>query len=168
MCAKFVPRTLTPEQKAVGSAHCRDILSATENDPHFLKSMVRGDESQCFQYDSETKRQSVEWKQKISPQAKKSRKVQSKIKTMVITFFDNPGITHKELAPTGQTVAGQYYLTLLMRLMAKLCRILPEYWTKSSWCLLHDDAPSHPSLISRQFLKKNNVCMLNNPLYHLI
>ncbi|GFW79016.1 protein GVQW3 [Trichonephila clavipes] len=48
--------SLTPGQKAMRSAHCRDIISADENDANFLKSIVTGDESRCFQYNSETKR----------------------------------------------------------------------------------------------------------------
>jgi len=50
--------------------------------------------------DPETKRQSAEWKSKNSPQAKKVRKVPSKIKTMLITFFDSKGIIYKEFVPT--------------------------------------------------------------------
>ncbi|GFT24377.1 FLJ37770-like protein [Trichonephila clavipes] len=34
VCAKFIPHTLSPEQKAMRSAHCRDIISAAENDKH--------------------------------------------------------------------------------------------------------------------------------------
>jgi hypothetical protein len=92
VCAKFVPYTLTNEQKSKRSAHCRDIISAAENDPDFLKSIVTGDETWCFQYDPKTKRQSAEWKSSNSPQAKKTRRVPSKIKTMLITFFDSKGI----------------------------------------------------------------------------
>ncbi|UYV84600.1 hypothetical protein LAZ67_X002767 [Cordylochernes scorpioides] len=40
VCAKFVPHTLTGEQKSLRIAHCRDIISAYENDSNFLKSIV--------------------------------------------------------------------------------------------------------------------------------
>ncbi|GFY14444.1 FLJ37770-like protein [Trichonephila clavipes] len=55
VCAEFVPHTLSPEQKTMKRAHCRDIISAAENDSNFLKSIVTGDETWCFQYDPETK-----------------------------------------------------------------------------------------------------------------
>ncbi|UYV64954.1 hypothetical protein LAZ67_3002556 [Cordylochernes scorpioides] len=45
VCAKFVPHTLTGEQKSLRIAHCRDIISAYENDSNFLKSIVTGDET---------------------------------------------------------------------------------------------------------------------------
>ncbi|UYV82854.1 hypothetical protein LAZ67_22001095 [Cordylochernes scorpioides] len=54
VCTKFVPHTLTGEQKSV------DIISAYENNSNFLKSIVTGDETWCFQYDPKTKRQSAE------------------------------------------------------------------------------------------------------------
>ncbi|UYV73796.1 hypothetical protein LAZ67_11000937 [Cordylochernes scorpioides] len=165
VCAKFVPHTLTGEQKSLRIAHCRDIISAYENDSNFLKSIVTGDETWCFQYDPKTKRQSAEWKSKNSPQAKKTRKVPSKIKTMLITFFDSRGIIHKEFVPAGQTIAGEYYLNVLKRLIARIRRIRPEYRDENSWCLLHDNAPSHSSIIVRRFLAKNNVCVLNHPPY---
>ncbi|UYV80229.1 hypothetical protein LAZ67_18002090 [Cordylochernes scorpioides] len=163
--AKFVPHTLTGEQKSLRIAHCRDIISAYENDSNFLKSIVTGDETWCFQYDPKTKCQSAEWKSKNSPQAKKTRKVPSKIKTMLITFFDSRGIIHKEFVTAGQTITGEYYLNVLKRLIARIRRIRPEYRDEDSWCLLHDNAPSHSSLIVRRFLAKNNVCVLNQPPY---
>ncbi|GFX73703.1 putative DD34D transposase [Trichonephila clavipes] len=100
---------------------------ATENDPNFLKSIVTGDETCCFQYDPETKRQSAEWKSHNSPQAKKSRKSPSQIKTMLITFFNARGIIHKEFVPTGETITGQYSLAVLKRLMTRIRCHHPEY-----------------------------------------
>ncbi|UYV83254.1 hypothetical protein LAZ67_23000301 [Cordylochernes scorpioides] len=75
---------------------------------------------------------------------------------MLITIFDSRGIIHKEFVPAGQTITGEYYLNFLKRLIARICRIRPEYRDEDSWCLLHDNAPSHSSLIVRRFLAKNN------------
>ncbi|GFV66519.1 FLJ37770-like protein [Trichonephila clavipes] len=44
-CAKFVPFILTPEQKVVSITDYRYIISAAENGPNFLKSIVTGDKS---------------------------------------------------------------------------------------------------------------------------
>lgn len=74
VCAKFVPHTLNEHQKSMRIQHSRDIVAAAKNDSNFLKSIVTGDETWCFQYDPETKRQSAEWKSKNSPQAKKHEK----------------------------------------------------------------------------------------------
>jgi len=45
VCAKFVPHTLTIEQKSKRSAHCKDIISDFENDPNFIKLIVTGEET---------------------------------------------------------------------------------------------------------------------------
>ena len=51
--------------------HCKDIVETAENDPEFLDSIIIGDESWCFKYDPETKRQSAEWKSKRRAKTKK-------------------------------------------------------------------------------------------------
>ncbi|KAG5347257.1 SETMR methyltransferase, partial [Acromyrmex charruanus] len=62
---KFVPHTLRSDQKSARINYSRDIVAAAENNPNFLKSIVTGDETWCFQYDPETKRQSAEWNDNI-------------------------------------------------------------------------------------------------------
>jgi hypothetical protein len=49
-----------------------------------------------FDYDPETNRQSEEWHTKISPRPKKARMNRSRVKNMIIVFFDSRGIVHKE------------------------------------------------------------------------
>ncbi|GFY00833.1 hypothetical protein TNCV_2142251 [Trichonephila clavipes] len=49
------------------SVHCREIISAAENDSNSLKSTIVGKKTLCPQWDPETKRQSVEWKPQNSP-----------------------------------------------------------------------------------------------------
>ncbi|GFT66646.1 hypothetical protein TNCV_4803401 [Trichonephila clavipes] len=39
---KFIPRPLSHEHKVMKSAHRRDVISATEHNPDFLKSIVTG------------------------------------------------------------------------------------------------------------------------------
>ncbi|GFS68826.1 uncharacterized protein NPIL_73671 [Nephila pilipes] len=61
LCARFVPHTLTTEQKEHRIASSEDLIAAADEDPNFLKTIVTGDESWCLEYDPETKRQSSEW-----------------------------------------------------------------------------------------------------------
>jgi len=53
------------------------------------------------------------------------------------------------------------------RLMASIRRIRPEYQDTENWSLLHDNVPSHNSLIVRQFLAQNQVCLIIRHI-HLI
>jgi len=67
VCSKIVPRLLTPEQKEIRMNICVDILQNIENDPNFLEYAITCDESWFFQYDPESKRQSMDWKSPSSP-----------------------------------------------------------------------------------------------------
>ena len=69
--------------------HCKDIVETAKNDPVFLDSIITGDESWCYKYDPETKRQFAEWKSKDEPKPKKLCFQKSRIKTMLITFYDS-------------------------------------------------------------------------------
>jgi hypothetical protein len=43
-----------------------------------------------------------------SPRQQKARQVKSKVKSMVIIFFDIKGIVHKEFVQAGQTISSPY------------------------------------------------------------
>ena len=61
----------------------------------------------------QTKTQSSQWKSPRSPRPKKSSQVRSNIKSMLICFFDQKGIIHKEFVPPGQTVNAAFYVKVL-------------------------------------------------------
>ena len=79
------------------------VLEQVEADPELMERVITGDESWFFQYDPETKRQSLEWRSKGSPMPKKTRMSKSKLKYMLVCFFDSMRIVHKEWVPAGQT-----------------------------------------------------------------
>jgi hypothetical protein len=84
VCAKMVPRLLTPEQKENRKRICTDILEQIQVGSHFLDKVITCDETWM------TKRQSMHWKTPSSPKMKKARQSKSKFKAMllVIVFFD--------------------------------------------------------------------------------
>ena len=78
-----------------------------------MHKVITGDESWVFDYDPETKRQSEEWHMKSSPHPQKARMSRSRVKTMIIVFFDSCGIVDKEFVPSGQTVNHAFYKDVL-------------------------------------------------------
>ena len=74
-----------------------------------LNKIITGDETWCFAYDPETKRQSFEWVGETSPRPKKLKFQRSCIKTMLIIFFDSQGVVHKDFVPEGKTVNAEFY-----------------------------------------------------------
>ena len=98
--AKFVPRLLTDDQKENRIEISQELL-ANEN---FLNNIITGDETLVYGYDVESKMQSSQWIGKGSPRPKKARMIRSKIKVVLVVFFDWNGIVHHEFVPRGQMV----------------------------------------------------------------
>ena len=107
----MVPKNLTTEQKANWRDVCLDILDRLERETEFLSHVITGDESWVLEYDYETKRQSQEWHSANSPRLKKAKMSKSKIKSVLICFFDSQGIVHKKFVPPGQTVNQPFFLS---------------------------------------------------------
>jgi hypothetical protein len=61
LCARFVPHCLTPEQREVRVTSCQDIIAMADAEKSFFNKIITGDETWCFAYDPETKRQNSEW-----------------------------------------------------------------------------------------------------------
>ena len=161
--AKFVPKNLTLEQKDNRRDVSLDILQRIESDREFLSNVITGDESWIFEYDPETKRQSQEWHTSSSPRPKKARMSKSKIKTMLICFFDSHGVVHKEFVPQGQTVNQHFYRAVLERLRKRVARVRPDI--KDTWMLHHDNAPCHTALSVTEFLARKSIPVVPQPPY---
>ena len=86
MCARFVPHSLTLEQRKARVTSCQDIIAMAEADKNFLNKIITGDETWCFGYDPKTKRQISEWIDETSPRKKKLKFQRSRIKIMLIVF----------------------------------------------------------------------------------
>ena len=113
-----------------------------------------------YGYDPKTKVQSSQWKHSSSLWPKKPRQVHSKIKVMLIVFFDSCGIVHHEYAPQGQTVTKEYYLEVMHHFRdAVRCKRL-DLWMALTWQLHHDNVPAHSSHLIQTFLAKNNTPQL--------
>jgi hypothetical protein len=55
ICARFVPYCLTEKQKALRLQTSQEFIQYLYDDRSLLDSIVTGDETCCFQYDSQTK-----------------------------------------------------------------------------------------------------------------
>ncbi|XP_072380520.1 protein GVQW3-like [Diabrotica undecimpunctata] len=119
VCEKLVPKKLTPDKKLVRQQIRSDFLERLHEEPQLIENIINCDETWIFKYDVETKRQSMYWKTPASPRMKKARMSKSKIKAMLIVFFDI-NIVMTEWVPEGQTVNQTYYLKVLATLREQL------------------------------------------------
>jgi hypothetical protein len=69
---------------------------------NLFNKIIMGDETRCFAYDPETKRQSSEWVGELPLGRKKLKFQKFCIKTMLIIFLDSQGVPHKEFVPEGK------------------------------------------------------------------
>jgi transposase len=160
IAAKFVLRVLTQDQKDSRVAICQELKETVKNDPTLLLNIITGDESIVYAYDPETKLQSSRWKSPGSPRPKKARMQKSKLKTMLICFFDQEGIVHREFVPPGMTVNADFYCDVLRRLRENVWRKRPQKWRNQNLIIHHDR-----SFKVSQFLAKNNMTVIPHPPY---
>jgi len=93
VCARWVPRMLTPKKKQVRLATSHENLSLYNADPaRFLRRYVTMDETWAHYFDPETKQQSKHWKHVTSPTPVKFRKIASAGKIMASVFWDSEGV----------------------------------------------------------------------------
>ena len=55
-----------------------------------------------------------------------SRLQKSKIKTLLIAFFDSKGVIHMEFVPGGQTINAAFFQAVLNRLLQRIRQVRPE------------------------------------------
>ena len=58
-----------------------------------------------------------------------------------------------------------FYVGVLKRLVSRIRRIRPKYHEEGSWRLLHDNAPSHRSILTMDYLTKNRIVTINHSPY---
>ena len=70
----------------------------------------------------------------------------SKIKVMLIAFFDQKGLVLHELMPQGQTVNQHFYQQVLNHLHDRVWHTRRALWRNKSWMLHHSNVPVHTAL----------------------
>jgi len=119
ICSRLVPHALTTEQKQERVVYCQDLLLMGQ-DERFWENIITSDETWCFAYDPATKRQCAEWVGQNSPKPKKLQFQKSRLKMMLIVFFDTEGVIHREFVPEGQKVNAELYMGVLDRLLKRI------------------------------------------------
>ena len=119
------------------------MLEKIRNNSDILYQVITEDKTWVFQYNPEMKRQSMQWKTAESPTPKTAPMSKSKIKGMLIAFFDQKSLVHHDFVPEGETVNQYFYQQVLICLHDRVQCSQQALWSDKSWLLHHDNASQH-------------------------
>ena len=128
-----------------------------------LDGRVTCDKSWIYFYESETKRQSCQWKHAGFPRPKKARQSKSTHKLLMIPFFDSTGMIYMHWVPTGQTVIKEYYVEVLREFRKRFRWKRPALFKSGQWCFRQDNAPVYNSILVTDDLTKMGIKTVPHP-----
>ncbi len=163
--AKWVPHTLSDQQKQCRVDMARDLLHRFRRAPTLQDRVVTGDDSWFWCYEPKMKRSTNAWLRSNEHRPQKVSKDHYVYKVMLIVFWNAQGIIHKEFVPDGKGVDRHVYLRTMRELREKLRRRRPQLWRRQSFWLHHDGALAHCADIVVNFLQANNTKILPHPPY---
>jgi hypothetical protein len=118
---------------------------------NFFKKIIAEDETWCFAYDPEEKRQSSEWVDEISRWLKKLKFQTFRIKTMLIIFFRLSRRSAQRILTRGKRVNSEFYKGVMGRLLKRIQRVRPAAFCSRDFFLLHHNAPAQKTASFCQF-----------------
>lgn len=156
VCARWVPRLLTPDNKEVRVEASKAFLRRWRREgDRFLNRVVTTDETWLSYFDPESKQESMVWKRAGSPPPKKAKVVRSTKKVMYIFFMDNQGMLLQHAVPSDKTVNKSYYQKVIRRDLINAIRKKREHAEIENIIFHQDNAPphrAHDTLMTIDFL----------------
>ena len=89
----------------------------------------------------------------------------SRVKNMLVIFFDWQGVIRKEFVPESETINAVYYKGVMERLVNRIGHFTPGMFESGDWFLLQDNATFHNATIVKQFLAQRKVTVPDHPPY---
>lgn len=164
-CARWIPKILTPEQKKLRISAAKENIFLHNMDSDFFEShIVTGDETYIHHYEPETKRQSKQWLPSGSGPPKKAIRKLSAKKVMALVFWDKLGVLLVKFFRKGETMTGAKYAKILEELRRAIQKKRKNLWDEGIF-LLHDNASSHTSNISKTAITELGFVKLDHPPY---
>lgn len=159
---KWVPHELNDRQMERRLNIC-EILLARHERKSFLHRIVTGDEKWIY---FENPKRKKSWVDPGQPSTSSARPDRFGRKTMLCVWWDQKGIVYFELLKPGETVDAHRYHQQLIKLHRAMREKRPEYQQRHDRLIfLHDNAPSHTSLLVRNYLEGLNWELLPHPPY---
>lgn len=165
VCARWVPRQLTPDNKETRLSICSDLFERYDHEGDgFMHRIITGDETWIHQFEPENKRQSMQWRHVTSPPPRKFKTIPSTKKVMATVFWDFQGVLLIDFLPNGQTINANRYIMTLKRLKRAVRRKRPGLQDEQI-LLQHDNARPHAALRTQEAINKLGWTILPHPPY---
>ena len=143
VCTRWIPKLLTPIQRANRVDCCQELLQQSEVNPaKFFDSIVTGDESWIHHYDPLSQLKAKIWKRLGEQTPTRPCQERSTGKIIMIIFRDKNDVLLTEYLLRETTTNGPYYASIIERLRS----VIVEKWrgkVSHGVVLLHDNAPTH-------------------------
>lgn len=163
VCSRWIPHNLTIAQKEARVKWCKEMLKKyNRGTSKAIYNIVTGDESWIYAYEPETKQQSTVWVFQNEPNPTKVVRGRSVLKQMVATFFTING--HIATIPLieRRTVNSAWYCTIGL---PEVFRKMRSINGRRRIILHHDNASSHTSHETMDYLATQNVELMGHPPY---
>lgn len=163
ICSRWIPHKLTIAQKRTRVDWCKEMLKKfSRGGSKHVYDIVTGDESWIYAYEPETKQQSTVWVFQDEPNPTKVVRARSTSKQMVACFFGKSG--HVATVPLDKlkTVNSEWYTTICL---PKVFGELRKTNRRRQIILHQDNASSHVSIHTREFLRTQKVELMGHPPY---
>lgn len=165
VCARWVPKNLTPEHKMQRLGAALTFLQRYHDDgDEFLDRIVTGDETWISHFTPETKQQSMHWRHSGSPVRTKFKQTLSVRKVMCTVFWDRKGILLIDFLPRGETVNADRYCETLRKLRRAIQNKRRGMLT-AGVVLLHDNARPHTARRTAAVLTEFGWELFDHPPY---
>lgn len=165
LCARWVPRFLTIDQKAKRiRLSTQNLDMIRRNKKEFLRRFVTMDETWIHHYTPESNRQSAEWLFPGESRVKRPKTQQSAGKVLASIFWDAHGIIFIDYLQHGRTINRQYYCALLDRLDDEI-KLKRPHLAKKKILFHQDNAPAHSARDTTEKLKQLRYEVVEHPPY---
>lgn len=163
LCARWIPHSLTPQQKEERVDCSRCLLAKMKRwGANGLKMLVTGDETYVAFYSPESRTQRQQWVRKGESHALSVRPSTFQPKVLYTIFINCEGIVAKVMSPPSTTVNAQFYReTVLPSVIAGIRERHPT----GTIHLHHDNAPPHRSSNVQLFLQEQHIDLVSHPPY---
>lgn len=163
ICSRWIPHNLKTAQKEARVSWCKEMIAKYDGGASKdVYSIVTGDESWIYAYEPETKQQSTVWVFQDELKPTKVARARSTSKQMVACFFGKSGLVATVPLKERKTVNSEWYTTICLPEVFEEIRKINR---RRRITLHHDNASSHTSHQTSEFLSTQNIVLMGHPAY---